>query len=358
MLLEMQQEIEQLVMAPLLGASADELNVVGIDCEWRPENYYSKSMDNALDNFPASLFYSSAPGHKRKLLRRLWGRFFKRIGEGSSDGSSSSSVQSSGKKDKSKKVGSSPVLLLQISSRRTIWIVDLLQTCRQVAPGTGKAMLGAPLTRTEEILNAILGRVMKADNVLKVGMGVTQDLKRLGWSYPWMPNTQNFRSIIEIQTLAKKAYPGVAGRDLEGLSKLCVRQLGGGIDKKMQCSDWAVRPLSAAQLRYAGLDASVLVQLFDSLLAMVVRDVSSKSPSSSASLSLDVLAAAVQVHAYTIGFPKQAGQQGLGKRRRADANVEDAAAAVAQQAAADAEAIHLRDMVMHQLRDDRSWARA
>lgn len=357
-LLEMAADVDELLVSPALGSN--QLNVVGIDCEWRPENYFSassKSADKSLANLPALLF-SGVPGQKRKLLRRLWERLFymKKKSGGSSGGGS---VGGSSGSKKSKKVGSSPVLLLQISSRRTIWVVDLLQICRQVAPGTGKAMLGVPLTPSEQLLDSILGRLMRADHVLKVGLGLTQDLKRLGWSYPWLPNTQAFRSVLDIQTLAKKAYPEVAGRDLEGLSKLCVRQLGGGINKELQCSDWALRPLSDAQLRYASLDASVLVDLFDSLLAMVLRG-------SAKAVSLEALQAAVPVHAYTIAFPQSpradGGKEGRRRRRRGAEAVEeeavaggleegegDAAAADENEAEAEAEAVHLRDMVMQQL---------
>jgi hypothetical protein len=49
---------------------------------------------------------------------------------------------------------------------------------------------------------------------------------------------------------------------------------GASLDKSQQTSDWQVRPLSFSQLKYAALDARVLVALFDALFrnAVVVAD--------------------------------------------------------------------------------------
>ena len=41
------------------------------------------------------------------------------------------------------------------------------------------------------------------------------------------------------------------------------RGLGTALDKREQCSAWGRRPLSAAQVRYAALDAAVLLDLDD-----------------------------------------------------------------------------------------------
>ncbi|GFH17154.1 3'-5' exonuclease domain-containing protein [Haematococcus lacustris] len=42
--------------------------------------------------------------------------------------------------------------------------------------------------------------------------------------------------------------------------------LGRPLDKSMQCSDWAARPLTQAQLQYAATDAACLLALHDALL--------------------------------------------------------------------------------------------
>jgi hypothetical protein len=61
----------------------------------------------------------------------------------------------------------------------------------------------------------------------------------------------------------------VPGRELEGISKLSKRMLGRPVDKSQQCSDWSARPLEEPQLIYAGLDAWLLTQLFDSVCFLV-----------------------------------------------------------------------------------------
>lgn len=49
------------------------------------------------------------------------------------------------------------------------------------------------------------------------------------------------------------------------LAALCERELGRGMDKSEQTSNWSRRPLTPEQLRYAALDAEVLLPLFDRL---------------------------------------------------------------------------------------------
>ena len=54
-------------------------------------------------------------------------------------------------------------------------------------------------------------------------------------------------------------------RNVEGghsLKAVCRRELGLEMDKAEQLSDWAQRPLNEAQVGYAALDASVLVELW------------------------------------------------------------------------------------------------
>jgi ATP-dependent Lhr-like helicase len=56
------------------------------------------------------------------------------------------------------------------------------------------------------------------------------------------------------------------GADVPGghsLAMVCERELGISLDKSSQTSNWSRRPLDADQLRYAALDAEVLLQLHD-----------------------------------------------------------------------------------------------
>jgi ATP-dependent Lhr-like helicase len=55
------------------------------------------------------------------------------------------------------------------------------------------------------------------------------------------------------------------GQGKHGLSAVCARELGARLDKRPQTSDWRRRPLTAAQLAYAALDAEVLLRVADAL---------------------------------------------------------------------------------------------
>jgi ATP-dependent Lhr-like helicase len=58
----------------------------------------------------------------------------------------------------------------------------------------------------------------------------------------------------------------VRGADVLGghsLGMVCERELGMIVDKSQQTSNWSQRPLDAGQLRYAALDAEILLRLHD-----------------------------------------------------------------------------------------------
>ena len=179
-------------------------------------------------------------------------------------------------------------------------------------------MIGSELTENEKLLDQFFSDVFQSKEVIKIGMGPTNDLKRLAWSYSWLPSLNKFSGVMDISLLAKKGnlilflfillcllictflnfnlllllsvlihhqfkfaiiytigYPDLPKIEIEGINKLSIKQLGLPVDKSMQCSDWSVRPLSHEQVMYAGMDAWILTQLFDSLL--LLSDISMKN---------------------------------------------------------------------------------
>ena len=212
--------------------SGTVLNVVGIDAEWRPDG--------------GGNFKHASSGRKWSFLSRLLRRSLRRI----------LPPPPSPPPPPPPSPSNWPVSLLQISSRDAVWVVDLLT-------------LTQTLSEDEQIVLAeTLSALFSSSAIVKVGLGPASDLKRLSWSYPEILSTQpTFKSVLDIQTLAKRAYPQVSKREMDGLNKLCLREFGQGVDKKYQCSDWGSRPLSAEQLEYAALDAVLMVRLFDSLFA-------------------------------------------------------------------------------------------
>ena len=62
------------------------------------------------------------------------------------------------------------------------------------------------------------------------------------------------------------------GRDRVSLGALVASELGLGLEKGHGATDWSIRPLSTAQLRYAALDVEVLVELRDIMERELVAD--------------------------------------------------------------------------------------
>jgi len=74
----------------------------------------------------------------------------------------------------------------------------------------------------------------------------------------------------------------VRGREAIGgdsLAMVCERELGFTVDKASQTSNWSRRPLDAEQLRYAALDAEVLLHLHQRLVAVDAGRLQEEAPS-------------------------------------------------------------------------------
>ncbi len=66
---------------------------------------------------------------------------------------------------------------------------------------------------------------------------------------------------------ASRRRHGVDAPGGHSLATVCERELGLVLEKSAQLSNWSKRPLEPDQLRYAALDAEVLLALHDRFLA-------------------------------------------------------------------------------------------
>jgi len=65
--------------------------------------------------------------------------------------------------------------------------------------------------------------------------------------------------VVDTIDLSRRKHPEDGKR--HDLKSVCERELGRTLDKRMQASDWSMRPLSPEQVEYAALDAEVLLSL-------------------------------------------------------------------------------------------------
>ena len=71
-----------------------------------------------------------------------------------------------------------------------------------------------------------------------------------------------FDTMVESRRIRPEALDG------HTLAKVCDRELGASLDKSQQTSNWSRRQLDSEQLRYAALDAEVLLTLHHRFIAL------------------------------------------------------------------------------------------
>jgi acyl-CoA-binding protein len=158
------------------------------------------------------------------------------------------------------KFGWYPTSIIQIAirtkaEREYVVIVDLLNL------STNKVSLCR--------LDKILIKSMRNTDVVKVGQGLENDFRELCSSYPSLTAFKDVPSIIDTNVLLRHLQPEI--KQDTSLKNLTRHFLDCNLIKTMQCSDWARRPLSSAQLDYAARDALVLLRLFDAMTCEAIE---------------------------------------------------------------------------------------
>lgn len=183
-----------------------------------------------------------------------------------------------------------PVALLQLATPDKAYLLDMLTLCgvhtksfppaeeeeEESSSSSDAFKAQEEEAAAKELLKELFQTVLADSNILKVGFGLNNDLKRLLESYPWLLQPTNNDENVA-------AMPLVGDIDLQALSRLVIRDaifhrrrislsnltniiLGSPLDKMQQASDWGYRPLTRPQLRYAAFDAFCLVKIYQEIL--------------------------------------------------------------------------------------------
>ncbi|XP_057826819.1 uncharacterized protein LOC131038409 isoform X1 [Cryptomeria japonica] len=131
------------------------------------------------------------------------------------------------------------VSILQIATRKKVLIIDLIGL----------------FEREPNALDTCLKVVFHSPKILKLGYSFHHDLKQLSESYEALECFYFCDGVLDLQELHITSKGG-----LSGLAKTV---LGSELNKGRRMSNWEQRPLTSSQLRYAALDAAVLISIFD-----------------------------------------------------------------------------------------------
>eukprot|EP00928_Gymnodinium_smaydae_P072598 TRINITY_DN55937_c0_g1_i1.p1 TRINITY_DN55937_c0_g1~~TRINITY_DN55937_c0_g1_i1.p1 ORF type:complete len:790 (+),score=97.65 TRINITY_DN55937_c0_g1_i1:417-2786(+) len=210
-------QVEDFATMKEVCARVAEGGVVGVDAEWRP--FPCRIGDNVCDDDTPSTKHTSQSSKKDRLCQ--------------------------------------PVQLLQLAWAEVVYLLDIPALHRD---DETRRLLRQAL---EELFTSPTSRAQSEKACYLVGYGLEGDIRRMAESYPVLMAAAASDSWlgIEIQELIPSKQK--AG----GLDHLCALELGSRLDKAMQLSDWEARPLSAAQVKYAALDAWILLVLLGCMAA-------------------------------------------------------------------------------------------
>lgn len=126
-----------------------------------------------------------------------------------------------------------PTSLIQLATPERAWIVRV-------------SRIGYP----ERLL-----RLLSNEEIIKVGAGLNDDLRRLRSDFHFEP-----AGFLDLQQ-----YVEAFRIEEKGLKKMSAIVLGKRISKSQQVSNWDAEPLTEAQLRYAATDAWICLEIYHAL---------------------------------------------------------------------------------------------
>lgn len=151
-----------------------------------------------------------------------------------------------------------PTALMQMAIRTAsgsekVFLVDLLKIC-------GNSSLSFAL-------DSALKPAMSSTTCIKIGQGLTNDLRELVEAYPNMKAFRSVNNVLETHDLVKYLQPVLTSQ--MSLKNLTKQYLNCNLLKGQQLSDWSRRPLSSHQQHYAACDALVLLRLHDAMVCEI-----------------------------------------------------------------------------------------
>lgn len=130
-------------------------------------------------------------------------------------------------------------------------------------------------------LDLLFGNFLANPDILKLGYGISTDLKML-MKYCHGKRKFQHRNVLDVGLFVdvlQKKYPATitavknstveVDDSVKGLSRLCHVILGKPLRKCEQFSDWEKRPLRDSQVLYAALDAHCLLKIYEALCSIM-----------------------------------------------------------------------------------------
>lgn len=171
------------------------------------------------------------------------------------------------------------------------------------------------------IAETVVQRLFEDETVVKVGYGLTQDVKalfRAACGSRWSARVSALPTSLSIDLLKFHCeFVNPRGSQL-GLRDLASILLGVPLRKELQCSAWGERPLSAEQIAYAALDAACLLDLFERTAERLLGSDPPDHPRALAQKMQALLAARYEEKRQRRGKPQTpSGGGGKGKKKKA-----------------------------------------
>ena len=115
-------------------------------------------------------------------------------------------------------------------------------------------------------LLSFLFKLFTSATPIKLGHSVSMDMAMLRKTFNFPAGfVQKARSIVDLVPL----FTPIASSRKVALSVMCKEIFGKDLSKLEQIGDWDSRPLRESQVHYAGMDAFILVKLYEKIIEKI-----------------------------------------------------------------------------------------